>query len=104
MRRDRERPLRVEVAPAPSFDGTQACAGADLELFFPTSKGQAAKEATNRAKQLCSGCRFRAACLDYAMKGPQYQGTPGYVSGVWGGTTEQERAAMRRRARTAAAA
>lgn len=34
------------------------------------------------------------ACLDYAVTA---QGVPGrYVSGVWGGTTEAERLAIRR--------
>lgn len=87
---------------APSFDGTQACAGADIDLFFPTVKGQAAKDATQRAKQLCRTCRFLAPCLSYAVTA---QGSPGrYVDGVWGGTTDTERTAMRRRLRSSAVA
>lgn len=81
------------VTPAPRFDGSQACAGADLRLFFPPLGGNAAA-ATRRAKQLCAGCRFLAPCFQYAMTA---QGTPGrFVEGVWGGTTSGERAALRR--------
>ena len=87
------------MRPAPKFDGSQACAGADLELFFPTAKGQAAKESTDQAKELCRTCRFMAPCLSWALAGGDA------IAGVWGGTTEQERTRMRRRAtRTAVAA
>lgn len=86
---------------APTFDGSQACAGADLELFFPTVAGPAATRATDRAKELCAGCRFLQPCGDYAVWA---QGVPGrYVSGVWGGTTDGERLRIRQAQRRAAA-
>lgn len=84
------------MRPTPRFDGTQACAGADLELFFPTSLGTAAKEATERAKALCRTCPLMAPCLSYALSQ--------HVEGVWGGTTEGQRTTMRRRARRAVVA
>lgn len=74
--------------PAPLFDGTQACAGRDLNLFFP-AKGHD----TRAAKAICATCRFLEPCLDYAVHA---QGVPGrYVAGVWGGTGERERLALR---------
>lgn len=78
---------------SPRFDGTQACAGADLRLFFPTAGGNARRD-VRAAKTICAGCRFLEPCLRYAMTA---QGVPGrYVAGVWGGTTEAERVALRR--------
>lgn len=77
---------------APYFDGSQACAGVDVELFFPP-RGSSAQLSVRRAKQLCAGCPFQAACLEYAMTA---QGASGvYVDGVWGGTTAAERRALR---------
>jgi len=58
-----------------------ACSGADPDLFFPT-KGEPAQE----AKALCAGCPVRKACKDYA------ESSPIMLAGVWGGTTERERA------------
>lgn len=83
-----------ESAPsAPRYDGTQACAGADLELFFPTRRGLAAAESIRVAKALCATCSFLAPCLRYAVTA---QGSSGvFVAGVWGGTTQAERTRMR---------
>ena len=76
---------------APLFDGTQACAGRDLELFFPATGGSAR---TRAAKRLCASCRFLEPCREYAITA---QGVPGvYVDGVWGGTTRLERLEIRR--------
>jgi hypothetical protein len=78
---------------APRFDGTQACAGADVALFFPTA-GARSRAAIRTAKSLCAGCRFLEPCLNYAVHA---QGVPGvYVAGVWGGTTQRERLELRR--------
>jgi WhiB family redox-sensing transcriptional regulator len=79
---------------APRFDGSQACAGADIELFFPSRRGAHTSRALAAAKSLCAGCRYLEPCLDYALYA---QGSPGrFVSGVWGGTTEAERLAIRK--------
>jgi WhiB family redox-sensing transcriptional regulator len=92
-------PDQSSAATAPLFDGTQACAGADLNLFFPRFRGVPAQAAVREAKELCAGCAFRQPCLDYALYA---QGAPGrYVAGVWGGTSEGERTAMRRLQRQA---
>lgn len=78
---------------APRFDGTQACLGADPALFFPAQGGNA-RASIAAAKALCASCQFLQPCLVYAVGA---QGIPGrFVSGVWGGTTEAERVALRR--------
>ena len=40
------------------------------------------------AKAVCFGCAVRAACLSFALATGQ--------AGIWGGTTQEERRAMRR--------
>lgn len=83
----------------PRFDGTQACAGADIDLFFPPA-GHGATAAVRQAKELCANCGFLDACLEYSVWA---QGAPGrYVDGVWGGTTTAERAQIRHGIREAA--
>jgi WhiB family redox-sensing transcriptional regulator len=69
-----------------------ACLRADPELFFPLSeRGQAITQIA-RAKRICAGCRVRLACLEFAL-------ASGEAHGVWGGTTEDERARIRARNR-----
>ncbi|WP_090057571.1 WhiB family transcriptional regulator [Lentzea fradiae] len=69
----------------PEFGERPACADEDPELFFPES-GQVAQ--ISEAKTVCLSCPIRRACLSYALQHG--------VQGVWGGTTEDERRAMRR--------
>lgn len=76
----------------PNFGPSRACAGARAELFFPT-KGADALHAVEAAKRICAGCPFQAPCRDWAVA--QGAGT----MGVWGGTTDSERRALRRRHR-----
>ena len=74
-----------------------ACLTVDPDLFFPVSArgrddGQAA-----RAKAVCGRCPVRARCLSYALA------AGGGVQGIWGGLSEGERLALRRRQRKAQA-
>ncbi|POM24090.1 Transcriptional regulator WhiB [Actinomadura rubteroloni] len=68
------------------------CRDADPDLFFALA-GQ--RTAIAEAKQICAACPVRAACLDQALADES-------LEGVWGGTTERERMAVRVRARIAA--
>ena len=61
-----------------------ACLAADPDLFFPVSAGTAAGPETSRALQMCGACPVRRKCLDFAMQ-------TGEVTGIWGGTTPDER-------------
>lgn len=64
-----------------------ACQGEDPELFFPVAVRGPGLVQVMAAKAVCLRCAVRADCLSYALAGGQ--------AGVWGGTTQEERRAMR---------
>jgi WhiB family redox-sensing transcriptional regulator len=67
-----------------------ACRGEDPELFFPIgTTGRDYDAQVEEAKTVCRGCPVRIECLDWAYRTR--------ADGIWGATTEQERAAARRR-------
>ena len=73
-----------------SWRSQARCLGSDPDLFFPLgSKGKPLAQA-EAAKGLCLGCHVRQLCLQYALETNQ-------VTGVWGGTTEDERRSIRRK-------
>jgi WhiB family redox-sensing transcriptional regulator len=72
-----------------------ACAGADLDLFFPVGPTDTTAMAAARAKEMCAGCPVRRACLSFALSTRQ-------EFGIWGGFDEQERRRMARKARAKA--
>jgi len=65
------------------------CLDEDPDLFFPIGTSGPALAQAAAAKALCRGCAVVGQCLDWALS--NYQD-----AGVWGGTTEEERRAMRR--------
>ncbi|MGW7268126.1 WhiB family transcriptional regulator [Streptomyces sp. NPDC054842] len=67
-----------------------ACRTADPDLFFPIGNTGPALLQIEEAKAVCRVCPVRDACLEWAMDSEQTQG-------VWGGTSEDERRALRRR-------
>jgi WhiB family redox-sensing transcriptional regulator len=67
-----------------------ACLGADPELFFPIGESGPAVLQIAQAKQVCTGCPVRQHCLEWAISTNQN-------AGVWGGLSEGERQALRRR-------
>jgi WhiB family redox-sensing transcriptional regulator len=68
-----------------------ACLTVDPELFFPVGNTGPAVEQIDRAKTVCSHCPVTEYCLQYALDTNQ-------DSGVWGGLSEDERRALKRRA------
>lgn len=60
------------------------CRSQGSETFFP-SDGRG----VTAARKVCELCPVRQSCLDYAM-------TNEILHGVWGGTSERERARLRR--------
>lgn len=68
-----------------------ACRSADPDMFFPISESGPAREQTAKAKAVCATCPVRRECLGFALR-------TGQMHGIWGGTTEYERAAAWRRA------
>ena len=69
-----------------------ACLQSDPELFFPigTTTDNALAQ-LDEAKRVCAGCPVRAACLRWAL-------ALGLDGGVFGGLSEAERRAIKRRA------
>jgi WhiB family redox-sensing transcriptional regulator len=66
-----------------------ACRDADPDLFFPVGTAGPALHQIDEAKRICRTCPAQARCLAWALD-------HGVGSGVWGGTTEDERRAIRR--------
>jgi hypothetical protein len=64
------------------------CAQADPEAWFPE-----AGSSPHAAKAVCARCPIATRCLDVALARNERDG-------IWGGTTPNQRRALRRRART----
>lgn len=62
----------------------------DLDTFFPVGSGGPALAQITEAKAICARCPVAAACLNWALDN-------GVDAGVWGGLTEDERRALKRR-------
>lgn len=71
-----------------------ACLNNDPELFFPAGNTSPDREQAEKAKAVCASCLSQIACLSYALE-------TGQTDGIWGGTTNDERQAILRRARRA---
>jgi WhiB family redox-sensing transcriptional regulator len=67
-----------------------ACRDVDPELFFPIGNTGPALLQIEEAKQVCRRCAVMEACLSWALGS-------GQDSGVWGGMSEDERRALKRR-------
>jgi WhiB family redox-sensing transcriptional regulator len=67
-----------------------ACRDVDPELFFPIGNSGPALMQIEEAKQVCSTCSISEACLKWALES-------GQDAGVWGGLSEDERRAFKRR-------
>ncbi|WP_097871721.1 WhiB family transcriptional regulator [Streptomyces sp. rh34] len=69
-----------------------ACREEDPDLFFPIGSTGPAVVQTKEAKAVCRTCPVQAACLEWALENKQ-------DSGIWGGLSEDERRALKRRSR-----
>lgn len=63
-----------------------ACAGMNLTAFYPLGDRNAVSA---EAADACDVCIVQPQCLRYALDNGE--------SGIWGGTTEEDRRALRRR-------
>lgn len=71
-------------------DGRGHCAQVDPDLFTETGdRGAARRLRVAQAKAVCSGCPFRPECAAWALDT--------YQPGVYGGTSDEDRQATRRR-------
>jgi WhiB family redox-sensing transcriptional regulator len=66
-----------------------ACRDVDPDLFFPLGSTGAALAHIAAAKAVCLACPVREDCLEFALATNQ-------DSGIWGGTSEEERRQIRR--------
>ncbi|MEU8250508.1 WhiB family transcriptional regulator [Nonomuraea sp. NPDC048916] len=67
-----------------------ACRDVDPELFFPIGNSGPALMQIEEAKQVCRSCPAVESCLKWALES-------GQDAGVWGGLSEDERRALKRR-------
>jgi WhiB family redox-sensing transcriptional regulator len=67
-----------------------ACRDEDPELFFPIGNTGPALLQIEEAKSVCRRCPVREECLQFALE-------TGQDAGVWGGLSEDERRALKRR-------
>lgn len=75
--------------PDEGWRDSAACAGSDLDIFFPIGEDE---EVVAPAKAICAICPVREECLNYAL-------TTNQPEGIWGGMTATERRRLRRRLR-----
>ena len=66
-----------------------ACRTTEPELFFPVGSTGLAVDQIVAAKKVCGNCEALSPCLDFALATNQ-------ESGVWGGTSEDERRKLRK--------
>ncbi|RIK16783.1 MAG: WhiB family transcriptional regulator [Acidobacteria bacterium] len=67
-----------------------ACLDEDPELFFPIGNTGPALQQIEEAKAICRTCPVINECLKFALEN-------GQDAGVWGGLSEDERRALKRR-------
>jgi WhiB family transcriptional regulator, redox-sensing transcriptional regulator len=67
-----------------------ACLDSDPELFFPIGTTGGAVDQIEEAKDVCRRCPVAETCLQWALDTAQ-------DAGVWGGLSEDERRALKRR-------
>jgi WhiB family redox-sensing transcriptional regulator len=66
------------------------CRDEDPELFFPIGNTGPALLQIEQAKAVCRRCNVMQECLTWALES-------GQDAGVWGGLSEDERRALKRR-------
>ncbi len=72
-----------------SWRDVASCRDTDPDLFFPIGTTGQAIQQIGEAKSVCMGCAAQLDCLEFALRANQ-------DSGVWGGTSEEERRQLRR--------
>lgn len=80
--------MALDTAERTNWRDHAACSHLDPDLFFPVQR-RASLTDIEAAKRVCQRCPVTTACLRWALD-------LGHVLGIWGGTTEEERRALRR--------
>ena len=81
---------RLTTWTKPDWQNSAACRDCDPELFFPIGNTGPALLQSDEAKQVCRRCPVMEPCLEWAVES-------GQDAGVWGGMSEDERRAYKRR-------
>jgi WhiB family redox-sensing transcriptional regulator len=83
--------LTVSTDPVQTDDWRRvaSCRDTDPDLFFPVGTTGPAIEQIENAKAVCRTCEALVPCLEFALSTNQ-------DSGIWGGTSEEERRKLRR--------
>jgi WhiB family redox-sensing transcriptional regulator len=79
-----ELPTFASMFQRPAWQAEAACRGMGTALFF-RDRG----ESTDEAKAVCARCPVQIECLSYSLDGDD--------RGIWSGTSERGRRAMRTR-------
>jgi WhiB family transcriptional regulator, redox-sensing transcriptional regulator len=85
-----DQPRRREGVSTMDWRHVAACREVDPELFFPIGNSGPALLQIEEAKQVCRRCTVLEDCLRWAIDS-------GQDAGVWGGMSEEERRAVKRR-------
>jgi len=72
-----------------SWRSQALCRDTDPDLFFPVGTTGAALVQIEQARAVCRECPVQSDCLDFALATNQ-------DSGIWGGTSEDERRQLRK--------
>ena len=80
--------LQLTAEEVVSWRVSAACSGLPHGLFFPTA--ETPEDEVAYAQEICSTCLVIEDCLIFALETNQR-------SGVWGGTSEEDRKALRRK-------
>jgi WhiB family transcriptional regulator, redox-sensing transcriptional regulator len=80
---------RPELANTEDWRNQASCRHTDPDLFFPVGTTGPAIEQIEAAKAVCMACPAQEPCLEFAL-------TTNQDSGIWGGTSEEERRKLRK--------
>lgn len=81
---------RRQSEPVHDWRELSECQTEDPELFFPIGTSGPALLQAEQAKAVCQRCPVTEKCLQWALESAQ-------DSGIWGGMSEEERRALKRR-------
>lgn len=90
LRAETDTPTALDViVDADNWRNYAACRDTAPDLFFPVGTTGLAIEQIDAAKAVCNECPAKNPCLEFALETNQ-------DSGIWGGTSEDERRRLRR--------
>lgn len=81
---------RIDSEPADDWRHKSICRDEDPELYYPIGTSGPALLQIEQAKATCRRCPVKDECLQFALDA-------GIDTGIWGGLSEEERRAVKRR-------